>query len=157
MVSLPARNRSRQHRTRLPSSKPKSRFLLCCWARWRDKHMAGWFLFSHSYWVHTVSIILSPRWGRGRCNLVGLWGPDPTYAALSLLWWMPPKTWSSWRCRCEDQAHVSWLLGMHRIADWRVNRVNIFIPFSFSLTQVGARNQLTVTNVTFTKENCIDW
>lgn len=38
VVSLPAKNRSRQHRTRFSSTKPTSCFLLCCWAKWWDKH-----------------------------------------------------------------------------------------------------------------------
>ncbi len=118
VVSLPARNRSRQHRTRLPSSKPSSLFLLC----WGQTHgqFTKRFVFGSGL-VNFMNTILSPLSGRCRCNLVGCWGPDPACASLSLPWWMPPNIWSCWRCHCEAPAGVSSVLGTHHIAVWRGN------------------------------------
>lgn len=126
VVSLPAKNRSRQQRTRLPSSKPNWLFLFFCRAKQRDKHTAKRLVSGfHTVYIDWLFVRTILPLGRCQYNLVGYWGPDPTCASLSLSWSRPPKSWRCWRCHCEAPAGVSSVLGTHHKAVRRKNRAFI--------------------------------
>lgn len=117
VVSLPARKRSRQHKTRFPSSKPS--WLLFWQTKYRNKSTA--ISQMYYFWVLRQNTLIgsnipSSLSGRHLCNLVGCLSPDPTCASLFLPWLMLLMILSCWRCGCEALEGVASALGMNHTA-----------------------------------------